>query len=215
MYITGIFKLINMKKNLLIPVAIMATCLLASCSGGSKKVKIVASGKMTVTDNKITVDPGFTHNEQEVNYSGSKVTLTVETTNGTNKTFDLTEDGSYLLNLQTDTLIGSVVNYGEAGRAGSITSDEMDHIIDSTQQLMEGKNASDEKKTFFLPPFTIKKISPQDNARIIGSFNGIPYSNDPDGSGKAPEVFKFFTNKQKRETLTELIMKREKLKSVH
>lgn len=204
-----------MKKNLHIAVVALAAGLLASCSGGSKKVKIVVSGKVTVTDNKISVDPGLTHNEQEVDFSGSKVTLTVESTNGTNKTFDLTENGSYLLNLQSDTLIGSVVNYGATGRAGSISSDEMDHIIDSTRQLMEGKNASDEKKTFFLPPFTIKKISPQDNARIIGSFNGIPYSNEPDGSGKTPEVFKFFTNKQKRETLTDLMTQREKLKSVH
>ena len=204
-----------MKKNLLIPVVILSAGLLASCSGGTKKVKIVVSGKVTVTDNKISVDPGLTHNEQEVDFSGSKVTLTVESANGINKTFELTENGSYLLNLQADTLIGSVVNYGSTGRAGSISSEEMDHIIDSTQQLMAGTNASDEKKTFFLPPFTIKRISPQDNARIIGSFNGIPYSNDPDGSGKTPEVFKFFTNKQKRETLTDLMTQREKLKSVH
>lgn len=204
-----------MKKNVFVPVVILAAGLLASCSGGQKKVKIVVSGKVTVTDNTITVDPGFTHNEQEVNFSGAKVTLTVNSTKGTSKTFDLTEDGSYLLNLQTDTLIGSVVNYGATGRAGSISSEEMDHIIDSTRQLMEGKNASDANKTFFLPPFTIKKISAADNARIIGSFNGIPYSNEPDASGKTPEVFKFFTNKQKRETLTELLIQREKLKSVH
>jgi len=203
-----------MKKNVFLAVTIAAG-MLASCSGGQKKVTIVASGGLTVNDKSIKIDPGFTHNEKEVTFSGDKITLTVESTNGTSKTFDLTENGSYLLNLQSDTLIGSVVNYGATGRAGSITSDEMDHIIDSTQQLMAGKNASDEKKTFFLPPFTIKKISSQDNARIIGSFNGIPYSNDPDGSGKTPEVFKFFTNKQKRETLTDLMTQREKLKSVH
>jgi len=204
-----------MKKKLLVPVVILAAGLMASCSGGTKKVKIVVSGKVTVTDNTISVVPGFTHNEQEVNFSGDKVTLTVTSTKGDNKTFDLTENGSYLLNLQTDTLIGGVVNYGATGRAGSITSEEMDRIIDSTRQLMEGKNASDASKTFFLPPFTIKKISPTDNAKIIGSFNGIPYSNDPDASGKTVEVFKFFTNKQKRETLTELMTQREKLKSVH
>lgn len=203
-----------MKKNVLLPVVAFAA-LLASCSGGQKKVKIVASGKVTVTDNTISLDPGLTHNEQEVTFSDSKVTLTVTSTKGTNKTFDLTDNGSYLLNLQDDTLIGGVVNYGSTGRAGSITSEQLDHIIDSTQQLMEGKNASDASKTFFLPPFTIKKISAEDNARIIGSFNGIPYSNEPDASGKTPEVFKFFTNKQKRETLVDLMTQREKLKSVH
>jgi hypothetical protein len=204
-----------MKNKVLVPVVILSAGLLASCSGGQKKVKIVASGKVTVTDNTIRVDPGFTHNEQEATFNGDKVTLTVTSTKGDNKTFDLTENGSYLLNLQTDTLIGGVVNYGSSGMPGSITSDQLDHIIDSTQQLMEGKNASEANKTFFLTPFTIKKISAQDNARIIGSFNGIPYSNDPDASGKTPEVYKFFTNKQKRETLTDLMTQREKLKSVH
>jgi hypothetical protein len=107
-----------------------------------------------------------------------------------------------------------VVNYGAAGMPGSISSDLLDHIIDSTKQLMAGQNASDEKKTFFLPPFTLKKLSTQDNAKIIGSFHGIPYSNDPDASGKIPEVYKFFTNKQKRETVEDLEKQRLKLKSV-
>ncbi|MBS1564679.1 MAG: hypothetical protein JST39_09835 [Bacteroidetes bacterium] len=205
-----------MKKNLLVPVVILSAGILASCSGGGqKKVKIVASGKVSVKDNIISLDPGMTHNETEQDFSGSKVTLTVNSSKGESKTFDLTEDGTYLLNLQTDTLIGGVVNYGEGGgRPGSISAEFLDHIIDSTQQLMAGKNASDASKTFFLPPFTVKKISAADNARIVGSFNGIPNSNEPDASGKTPEVFKFFTNKQKRETLTELITQREKLKSV-
>ena len=203
-----------MKKNVFLAVTIAAG-MLASCSGGQKKVTIVASGSLTVNDKSIKIDPGFTHNEKEVTISGDKITLTVESTNGTSKTFDLTENGSYLLNLQTDTLIGGIVNYGAAGMPGSITSELLDHIIDSTQQLMAGKNASDEKKSYFLPPFTIKKLSVQDNAKIVGSFKGIPYSNEPDGSGKVPEVYKFFTNKQKRETLTDLLTQREKLKSVH
>ena len=202
-----------MKKKLLFPV-IMAAGLLAACSGGQKKVTIVASGGLTVNDKSIKVDPGFTHNEKEITFSGDKVTLTVESTNGTSKTFDLTENGSYLLNLQADTLIGGIVNYGAAGMPGSITSEQLDHIIDSTRQLMSGQNASDEKKTYFLPPFTAKKVSAEDNAKIIGSFHGIPYNNEADGSGKIPEIYKFFTNKQKREKIEELEQQRQKLKSV-
>ncbi len=202
-----------MQKNILIPVVLMAG-LLAACSGGKKKVMIVASGSLTVNGNTIKVDPSLTHNEQEAFFTGDKVTLTVEVTNGTPKTFDLTDNGSYLLNLQNDTLIGGVVNYGASGMPGSISSELLDHIIDSTKQLMAGLNASDEKKTYFLPPFTLKKVSATDNAKIIGSFHGIPYSNEPDGSGKIPEVYKFFTNKQKRETLDDLEKQRQKLKSV-
>jgi hypothetical protein len=202
-----------MQKNLLIPV-VLAAGLLASCSGGHKKVKIVVSGKVTVNGNDIKIDPSLTHNEQDADFYGDKVTLNVTSTNGTSKSFDLTENGTYLLNLQTDTLIGGVVNYGASGVPGSITSELLDHIIDSTKQLMAGANASDEKKSFFLPPFTVKRLTAQDNARIIGSFQPIPYSNDPDGSGKAPEIYKFFTNKQKRETVDELEKQRQKLKSV-
>jgi hypothetical protein len=189
--------------------------LLAACSGGQKKVMVMASGELTADGNTIKVDPSLTHNEKELVFTGDKVTLTVQSTNGTSKTFDLTENGSYLLNLQMDTLIGGIVNYGAGdGMPGSITSDQLDHIIDSTKQLMAGQNASDEKKSYFLPPFTIKKLTTQDNAKIIGSFKGIPYSNEPDASGKIPEVYKFFTNKQKRETLNDLMAQREKLKAV-
>ena len=127
-----------MKKNVFLAVTIAAG-MLASCSGGQKKVNIVASGSLTVNDKSIKIDPGFTHNEKEVTFSGDKVTLTVESTNGTSKTFDLTENGSYLLNLQTDTLIGGIVNYGDGGMPGSITSELLDHIIDSTQKLMAGQ----------------------------------------------------------------------------
>jgi hypothetical protein len=35
---------------------------------------------------------------------------------------------------------------------------------------------------------------------------------EADADGKIPEVYKFFTNKQKRETLTELFQKREEMK---
>ncbi len=175
---------------------------------------IVASGSFKVDGNTITVDPSLTHNEQVADFSGGKVTITVKTTSGTTKTFDLTDNGSYLLNLQNDTLIGGIVNYGSTERPGSIGADQLNHIIDSTKQLIAGQNASDERKTYFVPPFTIKKVSAQDNAKIIGSFNGIPHDNDADGSGKAPEVYKFFTTKQKREKIEELEKEQQKLKSV-
>jgi hypothetical protein len=187
----------------------------AACSSGEKRIVVMANGKVTVTDKTISIDPGMTHTEQEVVFKDEKTTITVKSSDGANKTFDLTDNGVYLLNLQRDTLIGGLVNYGATGVPGSITSEQLDHIIDSTKQLMAGQNASDEKKIYFLPPYTIKKVSTQPNARVIGSFKGIPHDVEADGSGKTPEVFKFFTNKQKRETLNDLLQENEKLKSVH
>jgi len=70
--------------------------------------------------------------------------------------------------------------------------------------LIEGKNASDEKKTFFIVPESIKKISGATSVRVVGPYKGIPYSVEADDSGKIPEVYKFFTNKQQRESLDEL-----------
>jgi hypothetical protein len=70
------------------------------------------------------------------------------------------------LNLQVDTLIGSLVNYGASAERSRITAEQVEKIIDSTQQLMLGKNASAANKTFFIPPATIQKISAENNARL-------------------------------------------------
>jgi len=179
-----------------------------ACSGGGnnneKRVVVMASGKLTVTDKTIELDPSMSHNEQDIIFKDDELTLTVKSTAGTSKTFDLTENGVYVLNLQTDTLTGGKVNYGATGRAGSITAEQRDKIIDSTEQLLLGKNASDANGTYFLPPFTIKKVSTKTNTKIIGSFKGIPYSNSPDETGAVPDVIKFSSNKDKRQTLKEL-----------
>jgi len=203
-------------------VSFIAVCIIAfglvACSGGGnseKRVVIMASGKLTVTDKTIHLDPSLTHNEQEVVFKDDKLTLALQTTAGTNKTFDLTENGVYLLNLQTDTLIGGIVNYGSIGMPGSITAEEMDHIIDSTQQLMQGLNANDAKGTFYILPMNIKKISSKNNTKVVGSFKGIPYKNEADSDGNMPDVIKFFTVKQKRETLKDLMEQRAKIKLNH
>jgi hypothetical protein len=203
-------------KNLSIITFCLITLFFTACSGGGeKKVVVMASGSLTVTEKTIKLEPSLTHNEQELIFTGEKVTLTVQGGAGGDKNFDLADNGVYLLNLQTDTLIGGVVNYGSTGMPAFITAEVLDHIIDSTQQLMAGLNASDAKGTFFLPPLTIKKISAKSNAKIIGSFKGIPYKIEADNSGNVPEVFKFFTTKEKRETVKDLMEQRAKIKNIH
>lgn len=195
-------------KNILLIAACGLLLFFTACSGGAnkneKRVVVMASGKLTVTDKTIELDPSMSHNEQDLIFKDDKLTLTVKSIAGTSKTFDLTENGVYVLNLQTDTLTGGMVNYGATGRAGSITAEQRDKIIDSTEQLLLGKNASDANGTYFLPPFTIKKVSAKANTKIIGSFKGIPYSNSADDTGSVPDVIKFSTNKEKRQTLKEL-----------
>ncbi|WEK36661.1 MAG: hypothetical protein P0Y53_04030 [Candidatus Pseudobacter hemicellulosilyticus] len=189
---------------------------LAACSssdsGSGKKLVIMSSGKFQVDskdDKIISFEPGNQHNEKEINYSGDKVTVTVKSSQG-DKTFELTENGTYLLNLKVDTLIGSVVNFGTSGMPTSISTQQLEHIIDSTQQLMMGMNPSDADKTYFLAPNNVHRISAITTARLIGPYNAIPYSVESGPDGKAPEIYKFFTNKQKRESLIELIQRLNK-----
>ncbi|HEY0677793.1 MAG TPA: hypothetical protein VGD17_05885 [Chitinophagaceae bacterium] len=186
----------------------LAIFVLAACSSNHmKKVVIMANGKMTMDESKqkIKLDPGNTHTEQEIEFnSGDKITLNIESPDGV-KTFDLAEDGIYLLNLKVDTLVGGIVNYSAAERTTAISGEQLERMIDSTRQLIEGKNTSDEKKTYFIIPWNIKKISTNASVKIIGPYKGIPYKVEVDDSGKATEIYKFFTNKQKRETLNDLL----------
>ena len=185
-----------------------ASLLLASCSSNQhmKKVFVLSNGKFTVDESKqnISLEPSNTHTEQELIFtSGEKVTVTVKTPEGT-KSFEIPEDGSYVLNLKVDTLTGGMVNYGTSGRPASMSGEQFDRMIDSTQQLIEGKNASDEKKTFFIIPSSIKKISGETTVKMVGPYKPIPFSIEADDNGKIPEVYKFFTNKQQRESLDEV-----------
>ena len=183
--------------------------LLIACSGGSenagKKLVVISSGKFTVDKNLIKFEPGNQHNEQELIFKEKeKVTITVKSTDG-EKTYDLTEDGTWLLNLKKDTVVGGIVNYGAGGTPTSISGEELNRIIDSTKQLMLGTNTSFEKKNFNLPPNTIEKISNDVGANILSPYELIPGKIELDKDGKAPEFYKFFTNTQKREALDDML----------
>ena len=178
----------------------------ACSSSGGKKVIVMSSGKMQLDEagKTITFEPGNQHNDLEIKLSSDEKTITVKSPDG-EKTYDVPDDGLYLLNLKSDTLIGNQVNYGQSGVPASITSEQLEHIIDSTQKLLLGQNASDESKTFFLVPNYIKKITANLNAQVLSPYQNIPYEVKMDKDGNAPEMYKFFTNNQKRESLEELL----------
>ena len=193
-------------------VTIAAIALFASCSsgdggsGGGKKVVIFSSGKMeadAASKSTIKFEPGNRHQELELTLSGSDKTVTVKSSAG-DKTYDVPDDGLYLLNLKADTVIGSIVSFGSSQRS-NIGSNELDYLIDSTRKLMSGEGASDAKKAYFLVPNSIKKISTNLSATLLSPYKNIPYEVSVDEKGNAPEYYKFFTNSQKREALKELI----------
>lgn len=184
----------------------------AACSPGiEKKVVVMSSGKIQVDNNAktITFEPGTQHNEAELQLTAKDNAITVKTTDG-DKTFEVPENGLYLLNLKTDTLIGNLVNFGSSGMPTSISTEQLEHIIDSTQQLINGQNASDANKTYFMVPKTIKKLTTNLNAQLINPYKNIPYKVEADKEGNAPEIYKFFTVKQKREALNELVERMNK-----
>jgi hypothetical protein len=193
---------------------VMGVVLFAACSSGGsgKKVIVMSSGKMNV-DTKdpkvINFEPGTQHNELEIMIGSGDKAITVKSAAG-DKTYDVPDDGLYLLNLKVDTLIGSLVNYGAQGVPASITGDQLQHIIDSTKLLLAGQNVSDEKKTYFILPGTVKKITTNLNAQFLSPFKGIPYKVEVDKDGNAPEMYKFSTVKQKRESLEELLQRMAK-----
>jgi hypothetical protein len=199
--------------------SLLSVCLslvvFSACSGskGGKTLVIMSSGKMQVdkaNPSTISFEPGTQHNEEVLSYTGEgKTSVTVKSSAG-DKTYELADDGVYVLNLKKDTMIGSIVNFGSAGMPTSISGQQLEHIIDSTQQLLLGQNASDEKKTYFLAPGSIKKLSPNKDAKILGPYNAIPYKVEADKAGNAPEFYKFSTNSQKREALGDMIKRMQK-----
>ncbi len=189
-----------MKKTLLYLFAI--TAFTACSTPPAKKVVVMASGKINAAGDVLTYEPGTQHNETSINLQGDKLTVK----NGSDsKDYPVTEAGTWLLNLQKDTLIGSVQNYGESdSREGSITQEALMERMDSLRQLTLGTNVSAAKKNHFLEPGSLKKISAEDNAIIVGPFKGMPASLTPGKDGKTPEVYKFITNNDARETLGRL-----------
>jgi hypothetical protein len=184
----------------------------AACSPGvAKKVKVMSSGKIQVDEaaKTVTFTPGTQHNEADLTFTEKDKSVTVKTPDG-DQSFEIPDNGVYLLNLKTDTLIGNMVNFGSGGQPTSISTEQLEHIIDSTQKLINGQNASDENKTYFILPKTIKKLTNNLNAQLINPYNNIPYKVEADKDGKAPEIYKFFTAKQKRESLNELLERMKK-----
>ncbi|GAO42852.1 lipoprotein [Flavihumibacter petaseus] len=180
-----------------------AVAFLAACSTpATKKVVVMASGKITPNGDVVQFEPGTQHNEATLTITGDKITVK---SGNDSKEYPVPETGSWLLNLQKDTLIGSVQNYGgEATREGNITQELLMERMDSLKQLIQGANVTPARKNHFLAPNSLKKITSDDNTIIVGPFRGMPASLSPDSKGNVPEVYKFITVDDARQTLDKL-----------
>lgn len=169
--------------------------LFAACSGGGKKVLVMASGKIQANGNTVTLEPGTTHNETTIVPDGDKIT--VNAPDG-KKEFDVKDAGLYLLNLKKDTLAGSYQKTGTDNSQIKITEESLWQRVDSLTLLMKGQNVNAANRNYSIPPFSIAKITDNTEAEIVGPYRKIPGSLDP---SKKHEVYKFYTNKELAEII--------------
>jgi hypothetical protein len=177
---------------------IASVVLLASCSGGSKEVIVMGSGKVTLGDNSITIEPGTRHNEERLRVTADKVTI--KGFQGATEVA-VPEEGLYILNLKTDTLVGSYQRVVEGMGETRITQEVLKQRVDSLNQLMTGTNVNAANRNFFLPPGQIAKITTNNQAQVIGPYLRMPTSFE---GGKDHEIYKFYTNKEVAELVQKL-----------
>ena len=170
-----------------------------ACSGEDKQVLIMSSGSVKVSGNTITLDPSTRHNEQKISVSDEK--LNIVSPSGNTEVSVNNGGGLYILNLKTDTLVGSYQRIGEQGESEKITQEDLRKRIDSLEQLTKGTNVSGEKRNFFIPPGQVSKLSTNGQAQVVGPYLKMPASFE---SGKEHEVYKFYTNKEVYEIIGKL-----------
>lgn len=187
-------------KNLWIP----ALCLLLfGCKNEPRKI-IVYSNKGAVIDKEaktITEKDKSGHLENSLDYSDN-VTLELNGPGG-NKSLQFPDPGYYIVNAKAaDTIIGGYQKFSTAGEAKrSYTTEDIQRSVDSLKNLVAG-NISGSSSTFFILPYSSAKITANTNAVIVGPYHKI--SSIAAEDGKEPEVYRFYSIKEVRETLENL-----------
>lgn len=163
---------------------------LSACSSHQKKIILYADSKIQVDESQknITVQEGTTQVETELNFNSSEpVVLNIIGPHG-KYTLEANEDGLWLANLKSDTIIGSMQHTGNIKQT-RLTQDQLKLQLDSLNQLVRGKNISASSKNYFIIPGKIEKITPLTTAKIFGPFVPIPSAFD---AGSVPEIYKFY-----------------------
>jgi hypothetical protein len=176
---------------------------LTACKGHEKKILVYAGSDITVDDAKqhVTVSEGTTHHEQELDFNtGDPVTLDVQSPKG-KISVTATDDGLYILNLETDTLVGSFQHVGADNGSIKITQDVLKQKIDSLKKLAQDLNVSEANRNYFIAPGKMVKISSNPKGKVFDPFTTIPGSFD---AGSVPEIYKFYTLSDIREIIDNL-----------
>src|SRR6202451_235827 len=111
------------KKHFLL---LYTVILLTACTSHQKKILIYADSDVQVDESQknIKVTDGTTQVEKELNFSGSDpVVLNITGPKGS-YTLEAKEDGLWLANLKTDTIVGSMQHTGSE-RQTRVTQDQL------------------------------------------------------------------------------------------
>lgn len=175
---------------------------LTACKGHEKKILVYAGSDIHVDDSKqhITVSEGTTHHEQELDFAtGSPVTLDVQSPQG-KTSVTATDDGLYILNLESDTVVGSYQHVGASSKI-NVSLDEAKHDLDSLQKLVSDQNVTATNRNYFITPGKMERVTPETKAKVFGPFTSIPGSFD---AGSVPEIYKFYSVPEVREIIAQL-----------
>lgn len=190
-----------MKK--LLSIAFAGIVVLTACKTEvKKKVMIIGKGDISAEGANITVKGSSGSSDKTIDL-GDETALQLSSPSGKNSINVPNEPGFYILNLRTDTIVGSKQNLGSDLAGRTITQEELKVKIDSLTQLTTGANVKAGSSYLILPNQLIK-ITDNKGVKVFGPFTKIPGSLDADENGKAPELYKFYTNTEMRELIANL-----------
>jgi hypothetical protein len=173
---------------------------LASCSNNKLVVMSKGAAKINPDAGTIISTDGAGH-EQNAVLTGTK-NWTIESPAGKGS-FELAEKGLYVVNAKNDTIIGSFQNYVSSDKAGQVVSQEMvAQKLDSLKLLIEGKNVSAANRNFYILPNQAALVTSNLDADIVGPYHKM--TSAASKNGEAPEVYRFFSIREIRETIGKL-----------
>ncbi len=180
--------------------------LLSSCSGNTKRVLVIAKGSIHINADTITIKDGGGTNEMPTDFAHEPKTLhLILKKDAGNVTIDIDSDGDgyFLLNGKNDTIIGSFQKYGmPSDTYTTVSQDALKRAIDSLQLLVQNKNVSPANRNYFILPYQAAKITNNLDAFMVTPYHRMT-SIEKIGD-KDPEVYRFWSIKEIRETIEKL-----------
>jgi hypothetical protein len=181
------------------------TFLMTSCTSNIKRVMIVAKGSALIdTDTKtITLKDGGGSEEKTADFNQAGVlSLKLKKEDG-ETVINVAENGLYVLNGKNDTIIGSYQKYGEVPKEEkTVSQTELKKGIDSLVALTQNKNISAANRNFYILPYQAAKITNNIDAFIVAPYHRM--TSIEKETGKEPEVYRFWSIKEIRETIIKL-----------